>query len=85
MNNLEREKVMAFVSDEIMYEAVKKVLLKETEVDYQEIAKEIESNENLGAKTRALAEGKNFIEKGFSKLLEFRKGDIIISKKNRAI
>lgn len=85
MNNLEKEKVIAFVNDVIMYEAVKKVLLSETQIDYTEIAKEIESNENLGAKTRALAEGKNFIENGFNKLLEYQKGETAPHKKNRAI
>lgn len=83
--SLENEKIKAFVNDTFMYEAVKKVLLGETEVDYTEIAKEHANNEDLGAKTRALAEGKAFIEKGFNKLQEFVKNEGGVVKKNRAI
>ena len=83
--NINEEKLKAFVNDTLMFEVVKKFLLSETEVDYSEIAKEFPDNENLGAKTRALAEGRAFIEKGFHKLLEYQKNDIIINKKNRAI
>lgn len=85
MNNLGNEKIKAFVNDPLMYEAVKKVLLAETEVDFTEIAKEHLDNETLGAKTRALAEGRAFIEKGFTKLQEFVTSEGNNIKKNRAI
>lgn len=85
MNKIEIEKIKIFVNDVFMYEAVKRVLLAETEVDYTEIAKEYANNEDLGAKTRALAEGKAFIEKGFNKLQEFVINESKVVKKNRAI
>lgn len=85
LTNPERENVLAFLENGIMYEAVKKVLLSVTDVSYPELAEEIKDNSLLGAKMRALAEGKSFIEKGFEKLEEFNKSITSTKQTNKAI
>lgn len=85
MNDLEQSKIRDFVADELMYKAVKKVLLSVTEVNLDKYADYANNNEQLGEEVRAMAKGKKFVEKGFEKLLGYEKGETPTKRKNPAI
>ena len=85
LTNIEKDNVRIFLENGIMYSVIKKVLLSVTEVPYPELAEELKDNQHLGEKIRAMAEGRTFIEKGFDKLTEYQKSDIIKKTKNPAI
>ena len=85
LTQAETDNIRIFLENGIMSGAVKKVLLSVTEVSYEELAEQFPDNQVLGAKLRALAEGKVFLEKGFDKLTEFTKNGIINKRKNPAI
>lgn len=84
LDEIEKEKVVAFCTDRKMFEAVRKVLLapvlhsgvlKKGEVLPEEnwaysIVKLGKTNEQVGEEVRAVAQGLVFINEGFEKLQE---------------
>lgn len=86
LNDIEKQKVTAFVSDEIMMNAIKKVFLYgiyqngtlkpgEKPEPLKNFALSLAfdpkyTNEELGADLRASAHGISFVEKGFNQLVE---------------
>jgi hypothetical protein len=84
-NELEKSKINQFLADDVMREAVKKVLLSVTEVDLEKLASEHPKNEVLGEIVRGKAAGKEFINQGFDKLLDYQIRENSVKGKNPAL
>jgi aspartate/tyrosine/aromatic aminotransferase len=84
MNDIEKDKINAFLADDVMCKAVEKVLISVIDIDFKDYTDRL-NNDELGAKVRAVTEAKIFISQGFDKLLEFKKGETHIKSKNKAI
>lgn len=84
LSELEKDKIRGFLADDVMREAVKKVLLSITELDYKDQADRL-SDLELGQVVRGSVQGKVFVEQGFEKLLDYQKAETPSKKVNKAL
>lgn len=96
LNDAEKQQIMAFVSNELMSKAVKKVLLagiyqqgvageKKEENWAYSIVRGAKSDEQIGQEVRAAAQGLSFLANAFEKLLEYKEEPPKKAKSNPAL